>query len=181
MKTSVSSRKTSLFPSPVTPNYRPPNMKGWSSERVPLPTNTNRRQVSSGLMSYNSGRTLPSKWEDAERWICSPVGGEANLKQSIQQPQRRQKSKSGPLGPHGSSFYSMYSPAVHTFDGGNIGSLSLLNGSPFSSRINSNNNVDRNVNSGNFPSLTEPCMARSVSVHGCSESLSQSLLRITQG
>ncbi|KAL7603746.1 hypothetical protein Lser_V15G18954 [Lactuca serriola] len=180
MKTSVSSRKTSLFPSPVTPNYRPPNMKGWSSERVPLPTNTNRRQVSSGLMSYNSGRTLPSKWEDAERWICSPVGGEATLKQSIQQPQRRQKSKSGPLGPHGSSFYSMYSPAVHTFDGGNIGSLSLLNGSPFSSRINSNNNVDRNVNSGNFPSLTEPCMARSVSVHGCSESLSQSLLRITQ-
>ncbi|KAI3767423.1 hypothetical protein L2E82_17528 [Cichorium intybus] len=179
MKTSVSSRRTSMFPSPVTPNYRPStnNMKGWSSERVPSHTNTNRRQVNSGLMSYNSGRTLPSKWEDAERWICSPVGGENAMRPSLQQPQRRIKSKSGPLGPHGSAFYSMYSPTIHTFDGGNAVSLSLLTGSPFSSRIK---NGDRHDSSGNFPSLTEPCMARSVSVHGCSESLSQSLLRITQ-
>lgn len=177
MKTSVSNRRTSMFPSPVTPNYRP-GSKGWSSERVALHTNGNRRHVSSVLMSYNSGRTLPSKWDDAERWICSPVDG------AVQQPQRRQKSKSGPLGPPGSSYNPIYSPAVHMFDGGNVGSL--LNGSPFSSRINGGDCLsirynDEHESSGNFPSLNEPCMARSVSVHGCSESLSQSLLRITQG
>lgn len=186
MKSSISNRRTSMFPSPVTPNYRPANIgvqKGWSSERVPSHTNTNRRQVSSALMSYNSGRTLPSKWEDAERWICSPVAGDGALKPSVQQPQRRPKSKSGPLGPPGSAYYSMYSPAVHMFDGGNVGSL--VAGSPFSSRVNAGDGSsiryhDRQDSSGNFPSLTEPCMARSVSVHGCSESLSQSLLRITQ-
>ncbi|PWA48941.1 remorin family protein [Artemisia annua] len=158
MKGSVSSKRANMFPSPVTPSYRPASngiQKGWSSERVALNTNGNRRHVSSGLMS--SGRTLPSKWEDAERWICSPVGGDSGLRPVVQQPQRRQKSKSGPLGPTNSVYNSMYSPAVHMFDGGHIGSL--LNGSPF---------------------LSRPCMARSVSVHGCSESLSQSLLRITQ-
>ncbi|GKB32840.1 hypothetical protein Tco_0872241 [Tanacetum coccineum] len=182
MKGSVSSKRTSMFPSPVTPSYRPASngiQKGWSSERVALNTNGNRRHVSSGLMS--SGRTLPSKWEDAERWICSPVGGDSGLRPAVQQPQRRQKSKSGPLGPTNSVYNSMYSPAVHTFDGGHVGSL--LNGSPFLSRVNGGGDGlsirydDGNGSSGNFPSLNEPCVARSVSVHGCSESLSQSLLR----
>ncbi|KAK9066742.1 hypothetical protein SSX86_014065 [Deinandra increscens subsp. villosa] len=186
MKTSVSSRRTSMFPSPVTPNYRPAGrgiQKGWSSERVPLHTNTNRRQGGSGLVSYNSGKTLPSKWEDAERWICSPVVGDDAMRSSGQQPQRRPKSKSGPLGPPGSAYNSMYSPAGHMFDGQNVGSL--LTGSPFLNRLNSNDALsirydDQHNGSGNFPSLNEPCMARSVSVHGCSESLSHSLLRITQ-
>ncbi|XP_076939967.1 uncharacterized protein LOC143608965 [Bidens hawaiensis] len=179
MKTSVSSRKTSTFPSPVTPNYSPAGgiQKGWSSERV------NRRQVNSGLMSYNSGKALPSKWEDAERWICSPVGGDGGVRRSGQQPQRRPKSKSGPLGPRGSVYNSTYSPQVHMFDGGNIGSL--LAGSPFSSRVNGGDGLfvryhDQHDNSGSFPSLNEPCLARSLSVHGCSESLGESLLRITQ-
>ncbi|XP_076946303.1 uncharacterized protein LOC143617723 [Bidens hawaiensis] len=188
MKTSVStsSRRTSMFPSPVTPNYRPANgmQKGWSSERVPLHANNNRRHVSSGLISYNSGKTLPSKWEDAERWICSPVAGDdgLSLRPSRQQAQRRPKSKSGPLGPAGSAYNPMYSPAVHMFDGRHV--TSLLTGSPFSSRINANDGLsvryDQHDTGENFPSLNEPCMARSVSVHGCSESLSQSLLRITQ-
>nr|XP_043616777.1 uncharacterized protein LOC122588675 [Erigeron canadensis] len=186
MKSAVSSRRAGMFPSPVTPNYRPVSggiQKGWSSERVPLHTNGNRRQVNSGLMSYTSGRTLPSKWEDAERWICSPVAGDGGLRNPVQQQQRRPKSKSGPLGPPGSAYNPIYSPAVHTFDGGNFGNL--LTGSPFSSRINDGEGLsiqyhDRHGSSGNFPSLNEPCMARSVSVHGCSESLSQSLLRITQ-
>lgn len=186
MKGLVSSKRANMFPSPVTPSYRPASngiQKGWSSERVALNTNGNRRHVSSGLMS--SGRTLPSKWEDAERWICSPVGGDSGLRPAVQQPQRRQKSKSGPLGPTNSVYNSTYSPAVHMFDGGHVGSL--LNGSPFLSRVNGGGDGlsirydDGNGSSGNFPSLNEPCMARSVSVHGCSESLSQSLLRITQG
>ncbi|KAI3785475.1 hypothetical protein L1987_44593 [Smallanthus sonchifolius] len=184
MKSSVSSRRTSMFPSPVTPNYRPSGIqKGWSSERVPLHANANRRQVSSGLISYNSGKTLPSKWEDAERWICSPVAGDDLLRPSRQQSQRRPKSKSGPLGPPGSAYNSMYSPAVHMFDGRHVGSL--LTGSPFSGRENADDGLsirylDQHGSSENFPSLDEPCMARSVSVHGCSESLSQSLLLITQ-
>ncbi|KAI3761157.1 hypothetical protein L1987_51566 [Smallanthus sonchifolius] len=186
MKSSVSNRRTSMFPSPVTPNYSPASsgiQKGWSSERVPLHSNTNRRQVNSALMSFNSGKTLPSKWEDAERWICSPVGGDGVLRPSVQQPQRRPKSKSGPLGPRGSAYNSMYSPAVHMFDGVNVGSLFI--GSPFSSRVNAGDGLsirchDQHDNSGNFPSLNDPCMARSVSVHGFSESLSESLLRITQ-
>ncbi|KAK1433482.1 hypothetical protein QVD17_10392 [Tagetes erecta] len=185
MKTSVSSRRTSMLPSPVTPSYRPVSgmQKGWSSERVPLHANANRRQVSSGLISYNSGKTLPSKWEDAERWICSPVAGDDGLRPSRQQPQRRGKSKSGPLGPTGSAYNSMYSPAVHMFDGRYVGSL--LTGSPFLSRVNAGDALsirydDQHGSSDNFPSLNEPCMARSVSVHGCSESLSHSLLRITQ-
>ncbi|XP_076921573.1 uncharacterized protein LOC143583028 [Bidens hawaiensis] len=186
MKTSVSSRQTSMFPSPVTPNYRLANgiQKGWSSERVPLHANSNRRHVSSGLISYNSGKTLPFKWEDAERWICSPVAGDDGLsfRPSRQQAQRRPKSKSGPLGPAGSAYNPMYSPAVHMFDGRHV--TSLLTGSPFSSRINANDGLsiryDLHDTGENIPSLNEPCMARSVSVHGCSESLSQSLLRITQ-
>ncbi|KAI7740504.1 hypothetical protein M8C21_030462, partial [Ambrosia artemisiifolia] len=185
MKSSVSSRRTNMLPSPVTPNYRAASgmQKGWSSERVPLHGNANRRHVSSGLISYNSGKTLPSKWEDAERWICSPVSGDDAFRPSRQQPQRRIKSKSGPLGPPGSAYNSMYSPAAHMFDGQHVGSL--LTGSPFLSRVNGSDGLsiqyhDQHGSSDNFPSLNEPCMARSVSVHGCSESLSQSLLRITQ-
>ncbi|KAD4888657.1 hypothetical protein E3N88_20730 [Mikania micrantha] len=186
MKSSISSRQASMFPSPVTPSYRPASsmmQKGWSSERLPLHTNTNRRQVSSGLVSYNSGKTLPSKWEDAERWICSPFAGDDAFRPLGKQPQRRPKAKSGPLGHPGSAYNSTYSPAVHMFDGQHVGSL--LTGFPFSSRVNTSDGLsiqyhDQQGNSENFPSLNEPCMARSVSVHGCSESLSQSLLRITQ-
>ncbi|GKD78882.1 hypothetical protein Tco_1341503 [Tanacetum coccineum] len=83
-----------------------------------------KRHVSSGLMS--SGRTLPSKWEDAERWICSSVDGDSGLRLAVQQPQRRQKLKSGPLGPTNSVYNSMYSPAVHMFDGGHVGIIELF-------------------------------------------------------
>nr|GEX15757.1 hypothetical protein [Tanacetum cinerariifolium] len=71
------------------------------------------RHVSYGLMS--SGRTFPYKWGDAERWICSPVDGDSGLRLAVQQPQRRQKSKSGPLGPTNSVYNSIYSPTVHMF------------------------------------------------------------------
>ncbi|XP_042941072.1 uncharacterized protein LOC122275850 [Carya illinoinensis] len=74
----VSSRKSGLLPSPRTPNYRQAGIgmqKGWSSERVPMQTSTNRRQPANvALLPFNNGRsTLPSKWEDEERWIFSSV------------------------------------------------------------------------------------------------------------
>ncbi|KAI5656229.1 hypothetical protein M9H77_25022 [Catharanthus roseus] len=172
-------RRTGTFPSPGTPNYRHTSVgvqKGWSSERVPLHNNANRRNLNTALLPYNNGRALPSKWEDAERWIFSPVSGDGQVRQSVQQPQRRPKSKSGPLGPPGIAYHSLYSPAVPMFEGGNIGNL--IANSPFSAGVMVADGLSiRNggyVAGGNFPASTEPCMARSVSVHGCSELISQS-------
>lgn len=180
-KSSVSTRQTSTFPSPGTPNYGHTSVgiqKGWSSERVPLHTSSNRRNVNA-LLPFNNGRTLPSKWEDAERWILSPVSGDGSVKPSFTQPQRRPKSKSGPLGPPGTVYYSMYSPAVHMFDGGNV--ENLMAASPFTAGVISADSLSiqcggTHGGNANYPSHMDPCMGRSVSVHGCSEMLCQSFL-----
>ncbi|KAL1567815.1 hypothetical protein AAHA92_03250 [Salvia divinorum] len=65
----------------------------WSSERAANP-NARRHVGGAALMPFNSLRALPSKWDDAERWITSPVSSYGG---SVQIP-RRPKSKSGPLG-----------------------------------------------------------------------------------
>lgn len=100
------------YTSPGTPEYGDTNggggggemAKSWSSERVVVASPTNlsiRRHVSAAaLMPFNSGRQLPSKWDDAERWITSPVSSYASAKSPIPQPPRRPQSKSGPLGRH---------------------------------------------------------------------------------
>ncbi|KAL6521913.1 hypothetical protein OROMI_031790 [Orobanche minor] len=183
-KQSYASRKTTgIFPSPGTPNYRQTNVgiqKGWSSERVPLHTNANRRNLNNPLLQ--SGRTLPSKWEDAERWIFSPMSGDGGCLRtsSIQQAQRRPKSKSGPLGPPGVAYYQMFSPAGPMFEGGGHNRKLIVN-SPFSAGVVTTDGLSVGYgglegDSGNFDMSTEPCMARSVSIHGCSEMLSQSSL-----
>ncbi|KAH9692452.1 Remorin C domain-containing protein [Citrus sinensis] len=173
-KSSNLSRKTGTFPSPGTPNYRNASVgmhKGWSSERVPLQTTGNRRQVGAALLPFNNGRTLPSKWEDAERWILSPVAGDGVARQSYVAPQRRPKSKSGPLGPPGLAYYSLYSPAMPMFDGGNF--VNFMAGSPFSAGVIAADRlaIQPGAHAGNFPVSMEPCMARSASVHGCTETL----------
>ncbi|KAK1555816.1 hypothetical protein Q3G72_031629 [Acer saccharum] len=173
-KSSNLSRKSSTFPSPGTPNYRHASVgmqKGWSSERVPLHTGGNRRQVGAALLPLNNGRTLPSKWEDAERWILSPVAGDGAVRQSYAAPQRRPKSKSGPLGPPGVAYYSLYSPAMPMFDGGNLGNFMM--GSPFTASVIAPDGsaIHSGGHGGAFPVRMEPCMARSASVHGCSEVL----------
>ncbi|KAF5740674.1 hypothetical protein HS088_TW11G00751 [Tripterygium wilfordii] len=175
-RSSISSHRSGTFPSPGTPNYRHATVgmqKGWSSERVPLHTNGNRRQVGAAMLPLNNGRTLPSKWEDAERWIFSPVSGDGVVRQPLQTTQRRPKSKSGPLGPPGVAYYSMYSPAMPMFEGGNAGNF--MAGSPFSEGVISADALA--IHSGShgvaFPMRTEPCMGRSISVHGCSEMLAQ--------
>ncbi|XVE70092.1 hypothetical protein DITRI_Ditri10aG0043700 [Diplodiscus trichospermus] len=174
-KSSIVTRKSGAFPSPGTPNYHHHQssigmQKGWSSERVPLHNIGGRKQGNAaGVLAFNNGRTLPSKWEDAERWIFSPVSGDGSARQSIVPPQRRPKSKSGPLGPPGIAYYSLYSPAMHMFDGGHTGNF--MAGSPFSAGVIAADGLT--INSGGhgegFAVRTEPCMARSVSVHGCSE------------
>uniref|UniRef100_A0A5B6Z7B8 Remorin C-terminal domain-containing protein n=1 Tax=Davidia involucrata TaxID=16924 RepID=A0A5B6Z7B8_DAVIN len=181
-KNSVSNHQSGTCPSPGTPNYRHASVgiqKGWSSERVPLHANANRRHVGAAFLPFNNGRTLPSKWEDAERWIFSPIAGDGPARPSFPQPQRRQKSKSGPLGPPGIAYYSLYSPAVPMLEGGNVGNLMAR--SPFSAGVMVADGLSIQCGGGRgggggFPECMEPCMARSVSVHGCSELLSQSSL-----
>lgn len=183
---SAATRRTGTFPSPGTPNYRHPSVglqKGWSSERIPPHTNANRRNVNTALLPYNNGRALPSKWEDAERWIVSPVSGDGAMRNSQQQLQRRPKSKSGPLGHPGVAYYQMFSPATPMFEGGR--SEKITANSPFSAGVMAMDGVSVRyggcVGSGNFLMGNEPCMARSVSIHGCSELISQSSFLGSQG
>ncbi|OMO71694.1 hypothetical protein CCACVL1_18102 [Corchorus capsularis] len=58
------------------------------------------------LAPFASGITLPSNWEDAERWICSPVLGYGVCKNANNQFQWRPKSISGLIVPPGIAFYS---------------------------------------------------------------------------
>ncbi|KAE8695938.1 Detected protein of confused Function [Hibiscus syriacus] len=133
-KGSVSLSHLGTFPSPGASDYRDNgavvSQKGWSSERVPRSSvNGNggsRRHISaSSLTPFYSWRTLPSKWEDAERWICSPVLGYGVSKNVNYQQQRRPKSKSGPIVPPGMAF--------NLLDVGGSGDVrNLMAGSPFS-------------------------------------------------
>ncbi|XP_051188063.1 uncharacterized protein [Lolium perenne] len=130
-----------VFPSPGTPSYPRRHrssvlgyQKGWSSERVPLPSkgNNNRRYPATSMaFPFNNGRTLPSKWEDAERWIFSPNSTDALAKTSAVPHARRPKAKSGPLGPPGrlGGQYSSVSSSVSLFDSGRVGHLTA--NSPF--------------------------------------------------
>lgn len=89
-----------------TPNYQ----KGWSSERVPLQAHLNK------------GKQLPSKWEDAERWIGSPISVDNKGRSALPSYYKRgSKSKSGPLGSRDS--------LVPCFDSGKV--VNMKAGSPF--------------------------------------------------
>jgi len=166
-KTSISSRRsgTATFPSPGTLNYRVAMHKGWSSERVPLHAGATRKHV----LPFNNGKTLPSKWEDAERWILSPVSADGTGRASLNAPQRRPKSKSGPLGPPGVAYHSMYSLAAPVFEVENGGSF--MAGSPFSG---DGLTICSGGHGGALSARTKPCMAFLASVHGCSKIQSQS-------
>ncbi|XP_051205020.1 uncharacterized protein [Lolium perenne] len=106
--------------------------QGWTSERVPLPSNGHIRHPGGGSMAlpYNNGRVLPSKWEDAERWIFSPNPHDALSRNSVPQ-HRRPKSKSGPLGPPGrfGAPYSSVSSSTLLLDSSGVGNQAVH--SPF--------------------------------------------------
>ncbi|XP_057470063.1 uncharacterized protein LOC130759024 isoform X2 [Actinidia eriantha] len=181
-KSFAMTQQPGTFPSPGTPNHRHASVgiqKGWSSECVPLHNNANLRHGSAALLPFNNGRTLPSKWEDAERWIFSTVTGDGIVKPSFQPPQRRPKSNSWSLGPPGIAYYSLHSPVLPMVEGGNVGNL--MAASPFSAGVIAVDgfSIRSGLSSGGagiFPPRIEPCMARSVSVHGCSGLLTQSSL-----
>ncbi|KAM1087954.1 hypothetical protein ACFX2B_013291 [Malus domestica] len=48
-----------------------------SSKRVPSHTNVGQKNTTATMLPFNNERTLLSKWEDAERWILSPVQGDS--------------------------------------------------------------------------------------------------------
>lgn len=128
----LSSQSLGAFPSPGGARYQ--ENKGWSSERIPHPSSGSSRRHISALTPFYSGRALPSKWEDAERWICSPVLGYGVAKSSQCHPLRRAKSKSGPINlPPGIGYYHNCSPSMGVLDAG-IGRNFMVN-SPFSTGV----------------------------------------------
>lgn len=75
-----------------------------TSPRVPTHRHSHGENVDSLFVSYGYGRNiLPSKWEDAEKWILSPVSVDGHGNVGAKNPtfppyRRRPKSRSGPLG-----------------------------------------------------------------------------------
>ncbi|XP_021319918.1 uncharacterized protein LOC8080671 isoform X2 [Sorghum bicolor] len=123
-----------VMSSPGTPSYNRRGMttgvgyqQGSNSERAIPPSAGHRwHPGSSMVLPYSSGRTLPSKWEDAERWIFSPNPNNNALGRSVPQLWRP-KSKSGPLGPPGrfGGAYSCVSSSTQFLDNGRVGSLAV--------------------------------------------------------
>ncbi|RLN07101.1 hypothetical protein C2845_PM11G24750 [Panicum miliaceum] len=183
---------TGTFPSPGTPNYNRhcagsmQYSKGWSSERVPLGTGSNRRYGGSGVvLPFNNGRKLPSKWEDAEKWILSPVSCDGVGRMSAPAPHhRRPKSKSGPLGhPAGiPGAYAAVSPLVPCFDGV-LAAANYAAHSPFSAGVlitehgrvgDFSSGRGRSGDDGSSRSYSaekEPYILRSASIHAWTETL----------
>ncbi|KAK3123646.1 hypothetical protein QOZ80_8AG0634070 [Eleusine coracana subsp. coracana] len=120
--------RSDVLSSPGTPNYHRRGTVGYqqgcNSERVIPPANRHRRHPGSNMvLPYNGGRTLPSKWEDAERWIFSPNPSNApgrSLPQLL-----RPKSKSGPVGPPNrfGGPCSSVSSSVMFVDNGGVGNV----------------------------------------------------------
>ncbi|KAG5623945.1 hypothetical protein H5410_009163 [Solanum commersonii] len=172
---STSLRNSGLYTSPATPEYGDNNVrgfqKGWSSERVPLPTNSGRRHISTtALMPFNSGRTVPSKWDDAERWITSPVSSYGPNAQTYRGP----KSKSGPLGAPGLMYLPNYSPSVPVLESGGISNF--IANSPFTTGVLVPDGVSIHYGAGgNSGGLyAQNSMARATSAPGLSDLFSES-------
>lgn len=174
---------TSMLPSPPMTNCRPANaeiQKGWSSERVALHKNYSSKQATTAFLPFNNGRTLPSKWEDAERWIFSPVLKDGVVRSAVPPPQRRPKSKSGPLGFPGIAYSSLYSPGMPMLERSKEANFVS---SPFSAGMVAADGlaVHSSGHETDNPAQNQPCIARSVSVHGCSQTRSESPLTTSVG
>lgn len=142
--TSMKALDVTSAPSPESPHFLNKNvgtyshsLQSWSSERIPLTTASSsfsiykRRQTSlSSIMQHHSGRTVPSKWEDAERWITSPSSSK-----SFVNTNRRPMSRSGPIGQSKAAYYSNYSPNFQGFQNGKSCYSLALSRSPISSGL----------------------------------------------
>ncbi|KAK7251043.1 hypothetical protein RIF29_33910 [Crotalaria pallida] len=192
-KSSSFSQKMSSFPSPGAPNYRDKkgfvgNQKGWCSEHVSnSKPSSMRRHTMAGLTPFSSGRTMPSKWDEAERWICSPVSvpssssgyGYNSRSSHVAQFQRRPKSISGPIVPPAAvAYYSNYSPTSK-----GLVVRNLMVGSPFSTGVLApvvsvhhydeshdaavfGYDIDNGIQYSSSPVLNQKCVG---TAHTCSE------------
>ncbi|CAL1408654.1 unnamed protein product [Linum trigynum] len=158
-KNLASSQSLGAFPIPgqaaARSFYQDSSNKGWFSERVPHPSSSSaaaaRQRGITGLTPFYSGRAVPSKWEDAERWVCSPVmghgaGSESHHQQSQAQFQKRPKSKSGPIVAPGVVHYSNCSPALQVLDAGSL--RNFVVNSPFSTGVLMPNGVGLHYGAG---------------------------------
>lgn len=171
---------TNVLQSPAMSSCRPANaeiQKGWSSERVPLHKNYSTKQTTTAFFPFSNGRTLPSKWEDAERWIFSPVFKDGMVRSAVPPAQRRPKSKSGPLGFPGIAYNSSYSPGMLMLERSKEGNFVS---SPFSAGMVAADGlaVHSSGHEADNPVQNQPCIARSVSVHGCSQTRTQNSNRV---
>lgn len=164
-----------VLPSPGSPSFLETtvgySVQGWSSDRVPQTTSSSslykKRPTSfSSMMPYHSGRTVPSKWEDAERWITSPI---SNTFMS----NRRPMSRSGPIGQSKAVFYSNYSPNFQGFQSGKGGYSLTSHRSPISSGL-------MLEGTSHSQSKNENGVHLSAGVSGFSDSLSESSAEISQ-
>lgn len=186
-KNSASIGNSGAYTSPGTPeyvdNYAGGIQKGWMSERVPLSNSSRRHIGAAALMPFNSGRALPSKWDDAERWITSPVSGYASCKTSSLQPHRRPKSKSGPLGAPGLMYLPNYSPAVPVLEGGS--GRNFMAGSPFNTGVLVPDGLSIHYSMGNgaksTSSFVENTLVQSTTLPGLTDMLNEPSIPTIQG
>lgn len=183
----TSLRNSGTYTSPSTPEYGDDHFegfqKGWSSERVPLPTNSSRRHITTtALMPFNSGRALPSKWDDAERWITSPVSGYGTPKTSNVQLQKQPKSKSGPLENPGVMYMPNFSPSVPVHKGESRSNF--IANSPFTTGVlvPDGLSIHYGAGSGTISSAfyAENSMARASTAPGLSDFFAESSLPSSQ-
>lgn len=95
------SGRVRTFPSPGTPSTST-HSNSWSLERVSMAANSYRNGLLARhniMYTKNINSNLPSKWDDAEKWLCSPASGDniANTVHKHGEYSRKPKSKSGPL------------------------------------------------------------------------------------
>ncbi|GAB2227339.1 hypothetical protein Droror1_Dr00009157 [Drosera rotundifolia] len=131
-KISIHSRNSEDLPSsPWTPcldEIRSTEINGgWSSERVPVSKNNDQRRVRAAALLPFGKRTLPSKWDEAERWISSPTTeNDVARRTPMNRPKRLPRSKSGPLGPSDLVFYgNCCSPVLPELSDGSTARNSL--------------------------------------------------------
>ncbi|KAL3813621.1 hypothetical protein ACJIZ3_014889 [Penstemon smallii] len=177
-------RNSGAYTSPGTPEYGDVGEIPitWSSERVPFPNNSRKRHITAAaLIPLNGGRTLPSKWDDAERWITSPVSGYGAFKNSFPQPQRRPKSKSGPLAP-GLGYLSNNSPIGNVLEGGNARNFTV--NSPLTTGVLVPDGLSIHYNGGisakSNSMYGDNNITRSTSVPGLSDLISETSVQSSQ-
>ncbi|XP_073296251.1 uncharacterized protein [Primulina huaijiensis] len=184
-KYSGSFRHSGAYTSPGTPEYSGTIYevpKGWCSERVPPPTSSGCRShiSAAALIPFNSGRALPSKWDDADRWITSPVSGYSSFNTTAAQSQRHPKSKSGPLGSPGLVYISNYSP---TMDGSSV--KNFMGNSPLTTGVlvpeGLSIQYDARIVAKSEPGYPENNINRSTSVPGMSDVLGETMFPASQG